>query len=184
MLEKINQNLSVYKILGNFGIEAYEGRRISCPVHQGQGLNFAVYDSGKFWKCHSHNCGSNRKRDSVNLFCLLRFGKALPDLSSSQKSESLKELCSLAGVENSSGRDFQPQHDFNKFDSIPILQRQALAAIFEDTAKLEALGQARFYCQKMQRVILFLWVSKNGNELPAKINQDWKYYENIKERLS
>jgi len=178
VLNEISNRFDVFTALAACGVDHEGRRRIACPVHGGSGLNFSIHDNGSGWTCHSRHCGEPNKRDGVNLFCLLRYGAPLPKLSN--KAEALRQLCDLTGL------DYSPQakapEPVNRFDTIPLIERQGLAAIFADTARLapDDLGQSCLYSSNMaQRVILFLACAKGMNQLPVTVTRDWPEYENL-----
>ena len=177
MIQQIAERLDVPRVLDLCGIPS-DRKRIPCPIHGGDGLNFAILGDGAGWKCFSHDCGAPHRRDAVNLYCLLRHGAPLPKLHN--KGEAIRELASLAGIECS--EPSRPPRPFNRFDEIPIVERQALAAIFDDTSRFtpEDLGNVDLYTsQKCQYTILFLQAAKSLGELPAVIDGDWQELPNL-----
>jgi hypothetical protein len=145
-------------------------------------LNFAIHDQGRGWTCHSHHCGDGHRRDSINLYCILVHGAPLPKLDPDRKREALRELCRLAGVEYAPDPSRTPRRPMNRFDAIPLQERQALAAIFADTSRLapDDLGRCRlFTSREAQRAILFMAIARSMGKLPDTITRDWEELTNL-----
>ena len=178
MIKRISERLTVLDVLDACGIEYGGKSRIACPVHGGEGLNFAIHENGTAWNCFSHNCGNGRKRDGINLFCLLHYGKPLPDLEPSTKGEALKQLCTLAGIDFISGHSGKR---LNIFERMPDIEKNALSVIFKDTRKLGKLGKSRFFGTVGQKIILFLHIAKQAGKLPEVIGMDWAELKKLEE---
>lgn len=179
MIAKIADRLDVLAVLDHLGVEHHDGRkRIACPIHRGDGENFGVHDDGRRWTCFSRSCGAGRVRDAVNLYCLAKHGRALPDLSAEQKGVALRELAALAGVELEQGQS-KPGTRAERL--IPDeTQRAALGAILADTTRLDELGKTRLFTSRAaERVILFLACARACGKLPASIGEDWPELPNL-----
>jgi hypothetical protein len=144
-----------------------------CPIHQGDGLNFQILDSGRSWKCFSHNCGAGHRRDGVTLYCLLRHGRAFRDLDSTTKGLAIRAMADLAGVDLDEPEVNRPKSEFDR--RMPQLDQSKLKKLFENTSLLDGPhGHAAEYESRMaQRMLLFLAVAKGMEKLPKKITEQW-----------
>jgi hypothetical protein len=187
MLDQLTDRLDVFTVLSACGIDHRGRHRLPCPIHGGDDPNFAIHDDGRSWTCHSHHCGAGHKRDAVNLYCCLAHGAPLPKLDIDRKREALRELCEIAGLDYAPDSGRSSRGPVNRFDAIPLQERQALAAIFADTSRLapDDLGQSRLYTSKgAQRVILYLAVAASMGKLPPTITRDWEEYPKLEERCN
>lgn len=179
MLDRLCERLDVPTILDACGVDHGGRLRLPCPVHGGTGPSFSIHEGGNAWTCHSRRCGSGHRRDAVNLFCLLRHGAPLPQLQ--DKGRALRELCRIAGLPYDPDASRAPAHTVNRWDRIPHLERQALAAIFSDTRRLDSLGKSRLFTSRAaQDAILFLAIARSENQLPATVGDDWPLLDNLK----
>jgi hypothetical protein len=179
MIARISENLDVPTVLRNLGIEPPARGRMRCPIHGGDGLNFAILPDGRSWCCHSHGCGAGHRRDSITLYCLIKFGRAFRDLDSVTKGEALRQLADLAGVTLDGPK---PNRSRNRFDrDLPLADRTKLAELFADTSLIDGPhGRADAYeSRTAQRTILFLAVAKSLGELPESISHVWLESQNF-----
>ena len=181
LVKIIADNLDVLTVLDYLNIAHYgERKSIPCPIHNGKDNNFSIWDDGRAWTCFSHNCGSSHKRDGLNLFCLIQYGKAFPDLQPTQKSEVLEQTTTIAGIDKNTLSINSMKRSKSPFVHIPQIEKNYLLEIINDTSKLEVYGKSELYTSPLsQKIILFLAVAKSEGILPKKITREWKQYNNF-----
>lgn len=181
LIKAIADSLDILTVLDCLGIKHYGNHRnIQCPIHNGTGNNFSIFDNGRAWTCFSHSCGSGHKRDGLNLFCLLEYSRVFPDLQPEQKTEALKKTASIVGIDPSNYKSYATASTVGIFDGIPDLEKQALLEIMNDTDKLEVYGRSNLYTNPIsQKIILFLAAAKSEGMLPKTITHEWDEYINF-----
>lgn len=177
MIHEILSRVDCFAVLRACEIETHGRDRLACPIHGGDSPNFKVYDSGASWCCHSHGCGGRFKRDAVNLYCLIRFGAALPELARQGRAgEALAALCGIAGIPYRPGArplDAQTRHIRpDPWRGVPDAEIYALGDIFHDTSRLAELG-AGLQHPTARKALLFLEIARSENALPGVIPADW-----------
>lgn len=180
MIRMISERLTVADVLAECGIDHNARRgRLPCPIHGGDGLNFAIHDEGRAWTCHSRHCGEGRRRDAINLYTLLRHGAPLPDLDDADKRDALRRLADMAHVNLDDFHSNAPPPPRNRFARIPRRERARLVAIFDDTSRLGEIAADGFTDRTAEMIVLYLGVAASEGALPPKIDRTWNLFDRL-----
>ena len=99
-LRDLADALTVEAVLVSCGVQPpRRGERIPCPIHKGEGRNFGIDPANVcLWRCFSRECGSEARRDGVNLLGYLRYGASLKALPRARKADLLRSCEELTGL--------------------------------------------------------------------------------------
>lgn len=155
----INSTISPSELLAMQGLKP--ARRMKCPIHGGEGENFALH--GDSWTCFSRHCGEPHARDTVNLYCLMRNGRSWPNLDTSERAEIIKFFSTIVDFGDEKKR---PVSRIRRYATEP--EEIAMRMFLRGETTISGIAEIQAPGRLLQKFRLFFSMAGDGEEQRAQ----------------